>query len=47
VAALSPPGWSPSGGLLAPNGEIWLLEYSVTNSVRVRRLGRDGREQVY
>ena len=28
--------WSPTGGLVAPDGRLWLLEYSVTNEARVR-----------
>lgn len=39
--------WSPTGGLVAPNGDQWLLEYSLTNAVRVRRLGRGGKERIY
>lgn len=30
--------WGPTGGVFAPNGDLWLLEYSVTNQVRVRRV---------
>ncbi len=33
----SPSPWSPTGGLVAPNGEVWILEYA-GNNVRVRRL---------
>jgi hypothetical protein len=47
VAAESSLGWSPTGGLVAPNGELWLLEYGGGFSARVRRLGPDGRVQVY
>jgi hypothetical protein len=28
--------WSPTGGLVAPDGRLWLLEYSVTNEARIR-----------
>jgi hypothetical protein len=28
--------WSPSGGFVAPDGRLWLLEYSVTNQARIR-----------
>lgn len=31
--------WSPTGGGFAPNGDLWVLETSVTNAVRVRRVG--------
>jgi hypothetical protein len=47
VVAASPFPWSPTGGLVAPGGDLWLLEYSLTNKVRVRRIQRDGRERVY
>lgn len=30
--------WSPTGGAFAANGDLWLLEASVTNDVRVRRI---------
>ena len=36
VAARSTCPWSPSGGLVARDGRLWLLEYSVDNAVRVR-----------
>lgn len=30
--------WSPTGGTFASNGDLWLLECSITNKVRVRRV---------
>jgi len=36
TAARSTFPWSPSGGMVAPDGRMWLLETSVTNAVRVR-----------
>lgn len=39
--------WSPTGGLVARNGDLWLLECSYTNAVRVRRIGRDGKVTVF
>ncbi len=36
VKSTSP--WSPIGGAFAPNGDLWLLEASMTNQVRVRKL---------
>jgi hypothetical protein len=36
VAARSTFPWSPSGGMVARDGRLWLLEYSVTNAVRAR-----------
>jgi hypothetical protein len=47
VIARSSRGWSPSGGLVGHDGKLWLLEYSTTNEVRVRRINRDGSEQVF
>jgi len=38
VVAESTPPWTPSGGAFAPNGDLLVLEYSVTNQVRVRRM---------
>lgn len=32
--------WSPTGGTFAKNGDLWLLEATFTNSVRVRRVQR-------
>jgi hypothetical protein len=39
--------WSPSGGLVAPNGDFWLLEYSQTNDARVERITTDGQRIIY
>lgn len=58
VARVSPDGgeqivarsrlpWSPTGGLVAANGDLWILECSYTNSVRVRRIGRDAKVTVF
>ena len=30
--------WSPTGGAFAPNGDLWLLEATVGNQVRVRKI---------
>jgi len=30
--------WSPTGGAFAANGDLWLLENSATNQVRVRKV---------
>ena len=38
VVARSRFPWSPSGGMIAPNGDLWILEYSVTNAARARRI---------
>src|SRR5215470_1561463 len=42
VVARSRGDWSPSGGMFDRDGALWLLEYSSTNAVRVRRIARDG-----
>ena len=47
VVATSPPPWSPTGGLVAPNGDLWLLEYSLNNEARVRRIRKDGSETIF
>jgi len=47
VAARSTGGWSPSGGMFDPSGNLWLLEYSSTNAVRVRRIDPRGNEQIF
>lgn len=47
VVARSTWPWSPTGGLLAPDGALWLLETSLTNATRVRRIGADGQERIY
>jgi len=30
--------WTPTGGLVSPTGELWILECSDTNAVRVERI---------
>lgn len=47
VVDRSTPPWSPSGGLLTPHGDLWVLEYATTNDVRVRHIAPDGRVRVY
>ena len=47
VVARSTAPWGPSGGLVAPNGDLWMLETSETNSVRVRQLSSNGDERVF
>jgi len=47
TVATTPAPWGPSGVMRAPNGDLWLLEYSTTNEAHVRRVGRDGRSTVY
>ena len=40
VVARTTSPWSPTGGLVAPDGSLWLLEYSLTNQARVRNANR-------
>ena len=47
VVARSQAPWGPSGGLAAPNGDLWLLETAEDNTVRVRRISPDGRERIF
>jgi hypothetical protein len=47
VVARSTLPWSPTGGMVAPNGDLWILECSYTNSIRVRRIARDGKVTVF
>ena len=43
----SSPPWSPTGGLIAPNGDLWILECSITNAARVRRIGESGQIKIF
>lgn len=43
VVARSSGLWGPTGGLVAPDGALWLLEGTPTNQTRARRVGRPGR----
>jgi streptogramin lyase len=47
VVTRSPLPWSPSGGMVGPDGSLWILEYSITNAVRLRRIDRTGRVAVF
>jgi sugar lactone lactonase YvrE len=38
VVAKSRFPWAPTGGLIAPDGDLWLLESTFTNAVRARRI---------
>lgn len=39
--------WSPTGVLAAPTGELWVLESTITNEVRVERFKKNGERVVY
>jgi len=47
IVARSKPPWSPTGGLIAPDGSFWLLEYSIQNTARVRRISPDGKARTW
>ena len=47
VAARSPEDWSPVGGMVSADGAVWILEWSGSNKVRVRRLDPDGAERIF
>ncbi len=47
VVATTDDPWSPSGVCAAPDGTLWILEYSTQNQARVRRVGKDGKVKVY
>ncbi|NRB47790.1 MAG: hypothetical protein HRU41_08945 [Saprospiraceae bacterium] len=36
--------WSPSGGLVASDGSLWVLEFSTGNEARVKRIAPNGTE---
>lgn len=47
IAARSSMFWAPYGGMVDRYGNLWLLETSAVNAVRVRRLGKDGNDRAY
>lgn len=47
VVARSEGAWSPAGGLMGPDGALWLLEWSSSNQVRIRRINPDGSECIF
>src|SRR5690606_3646798 len=47
TVARTPPPWGPSGVLVAPDGALWILEYSTSNEARVRRIDRRGQARVF
>jgi hypothetical protein len=38
--------WKPSGGLIADNGDFWVLEYNSKNEVRVNKISAADRKQI-
>ena len=47
VAAETSFPWAPSGGMVDSDGNLWVLEANVINSVRVERIAVDGKRKVY
>jgi hypothetical protein len=47
VVARSYAPWFPTGGFVAPNGDLWVLEYTMLGAVRVSRIQTDGKRIVY
>ncbi len=47
VVARSSAPWSPTGGFVAPNGDLWLLEYGGNFTARARRIRRNGTEKTF
>lgn len=43
IEARSSLPWSPTGGLVEPNDDLWVLEYAGPFSARARRVGRTSR----
>lgn len=43
----SPSGWSPCGGLTTADGSLYIMEFSVRNKTRVRKIYPDGKEQLF
>lgn len=43
----SPEDWSPSGGLVAPDGSWWIMEFSVRNKTRVRKISPNRTETIF
>ncbi len=39
--------WAPSGGMVDSKGNLWLLETTMTNEVRVERVEKNGRSTAY
>jgi streptogramin lyase len=47
VAASCPSPWKPTGGFVAPDGALWILEASPTNAQRVRRVDASGADRAF
>lgn len=40
-------GWSPCGGITAPDGSMWIMEFSKNNTTRVRKINPSGIDQIF
>jgi hypothetical protein len=47
IVARSPVLWAAHGVMVDRAGNLWLLETSSVNAVRVRRIDKNGKERVY
>lgn len=47
IADRSAAPWKPSGGLVAANGDRWILEFSIVNAVRARCIRSDGVTRIF
>lgn len=47
TVARTPAPWAPAGVTRAPDGTLWLLEWSPANAARVRRVSPDGRTRIW
>jgi len=39
-------GWFPVSGLIAPNGDFWVMEYNKANEVRVNKISIEERKEI-
>jgi hypothetical protein len=44
IIAQSSSPWSPSGGVIDHQGNLWIMEYSITNTVRLRKIQKNSPE---
>lgn len=40
-------GWSPCGGVCAADGTIWLMEFSLNNKTRIKRISPSGDQKIF
>jgi hypothetical protein len=39
--------WAPCGGLIAPDGSQWIMEFSKNNKTRIRKISADGKHTLF